>query len=145
MPNSKPGLMGDHHRAFAIKHLNLARHQAHRFARRHDIPFEDLIGVAYEGLCKAALGFDASKGFMPSSYVVPKVKGELLHYVRDFGYGLRISCALKELWMRGRRQLPLGYGDAEIASQLKVSLDRWLECRLACEFAPIPLDQAQLE
>ena len=70
---------------FAVSHLNLARQQARRFAIRHGLQYEELLGAAYEGLCKAAIGFDPALGHRPSSYVVPKVKGELLHHLRDTG------------------------------------------------------------
>ena len=68
--------MGPAERRFAEKHLNLARSQARRFASRHGLVYEDVLGAAYEGLCKAAMVFDHSRGHRPSSYVVPKVKGE---------------------------------------------------------------------
>ena len=64
--------------------------RAHRFVIRHGIPYDDLFGAAYEGLCVTALGIDASIGHRPSSYVVPKVKGELLHHLRD-------KAAMKEI------------------------------------------------
>jgi DNA-directed RNA polymerase specialized sigma subunit len=86
-----PRQLSPEQRQFAESHLNLAKQQARRFANRHGIPYDDLLGAAYEGLCKAALGFDASLGHRPSSYVVPKVKGELLHHLRDTGFLLRIT------------------------------------------------------
>lgn len=52
-------------RQFAETHLGLAQQQARRFAIRHQLDFEEVLGVAYEGLCKAAVGFDGSLGFRP--------------------------------------------------------------------------------
>jgi hypothetical protein len=69
--------------------------------------YDDLLGAAYEGLCKAALGFEPRRGHRPSSYVVPKVRGELLHHLRDTGFALSISHRLRELWLRARPPLPL--------------------------------------
>ena len=131
--------MNAEQRAFACEHLNLARHQAHRFARRTGVPFDELIGPAFEGLCKGAIGFDPSLGWKPSSYLVPKVKGELLHHVRDHGHLLRISHRLKELWMRGRKYRDLGWSDEEIASRCRVELAEWLDCRQACGQPPVSL------
>ena len=139
-PKPPRRVMGNAERQFALTHLNLARQQAHAFARRHGVPVEELLGPAYEGLCKAALGFDASRGWKPSSYVVPKVKGELLHHLRDTGYLPRISHRLRELWQRGRRYLPLALEDQQIADLLGVSLAEWLDCRRACGLPPISLD-----
>ena len=84
-------------RQFAVTHLNLARQQARRFAIRHGMAYEDVLGAANEGLCKAALGFEAERGHRPSSYIVSKVKGELLHYLRDKGFLLRITHRMREL------------------------------------------------
>lgn len=132
-------------RALACQHLGLARQQAHRFARRWSLPAEDLLGAAYEGLCKGAIGFDPSRGHRPSSYLVPKVRGELLHYMRDTGFCVRISHRLRELWIKARRPLALGLSDQEIAQQLSVPLEVWLDCRRACGQRPLPLQEVQPE
>ena len=64
---------------------------------RHGLQYEEVLGAAYEGLCKAAIGFDPALGHRPSSYVVPKVKGELLHHLRDTGFALHISHRLRDI------------------------------------------------
>ena len=126
-------------RLFAMAHLNLARRQAHAFSRRTAVSFDDLIGPAYEGLCKAAMGFDPKRGWRASSYVIPKVNGELLHYLRDTRYLLRISHRLRELWQRSKRYRHLALTDQEIADRCGVELAEWLECRRACGQPPLPL------
>lgn len=126
-------------RAFACRHLGLAHQQARRFARRWGLPVEELLSPAYEGLCKGAIGFDARRGHRPSSYLVAKVKGELLHHLRDTGFALRISHSLRELWIRSRRARTLGLSDHQIADQLRVPLATWLNCRRACGLRPAPL------
>ena len=128
-------------RAFACEHLGLARQQAHHFARRWQMQADDLLGPAYEGLCKGAIGFDPSRGHRPSSYLVPKVKGELLHHIRDTGFAVRISHRLRELWIRARRPLAEGLSDMQIAERLAVPLELWLECRRACGQRPVQLDE----
>jgi len=72
---------------------------------------------------------------------VAKVKGELLHHLRDTGFALRISHSLRELWIRSRRPRALGLSDAKIAAQLRVPLPTWLECRRACGQRPAPLPE----
>ena len=128
-------------RRFAECHLNLARQQARRFAVRHGLIYEEALSAAYEGLCKAALDFDASRGHRPSSYIVPKVKGELLHHLRDTGFLLRISHRARDLWMKARRPIALGCSDADIALALKIELGEWLEVRYACGMRPVPLEE----
>ncbi len=76
------------------------------------MPIEELLSPAYEGLCKGAAQFDAAKGYRPSSYLVSKVKGELLHHLRD----------------------------TEIAIRLGVPLALWLDCRQACGLRPGTLE-----
>jgi RNA polymerase sigma-B factor len=127
-------------RQFAETHLGLAQQQARRFAIRHQLDFEEVLGVAYEGLCKAAVGFDASLGFRPSSYVVPKVKGELLHHLRDTGFALRIPHRYRELWIKARRLVARGLEDQQIAEFLGVPLEVWLDVRLACGVTPVRLE-----
>lgn len=144
MPERARRPMTSAQRALACEHLGLARQQAHRFARRWSMPVDDLLGPAYEGLCKGAIGFDPSRGHRPSSYLVPKVKGELLHHIRDTGFALRISHRLRELWIRARRPLAQGHSDAQIAALLSVPLELWLDCRRACGQRPLPLDEQAL-
>ncbi|MCP9815194.1 RNA polymerase subunit sigma [Synechococcus sp. GreenBA-s] len=132
-------------RAFACQHLGLAHRQARRFAQRWQLSTDELLGPAYEGLCKGAIGFDPSLGHRPSSYLVPKVNGELLHHLRDTGYLLRISHRLRELWIKARRPLAQGLNDEEIARQLSVPLEVWLDCRRACGQRPVPLEEVQGE
>jgi DNA-directed RNA polymerase specialized sigma subunit len=132
--------MSEAQRRFAVTHINLARQQARRFSLRHGIPYDELLGAAYMGLCKGALGYDPSRGHRPSSYLVPKVKGELLHHLRDTGFQLRISHRAREFWMRARRPLALGLSDAEIARRCGVALSEWLECRRACGQRPLSLE-----
>jgi len=105
------------------------------------MPVEELLGPAYEGLCKGAIGYDPSLGHRPSSYLVPKVKGELLHHLRDTGFAVRIGHRLRELWIRSRRLRDQDLSDQAIAEQLEVPLQRWLECRQACGLRPIPLHE----
>lgn len=137
--------MTEDQRLFAVTHLNLARQQARRFAIRHGLEFEDVLGAAYEGLCKAAMGFDPSRGHRPSSYVVPKVRGEMLHHLRDTGFLLHISHRARELWIQARRPLALGFSDAQIAEALGIALEEWLEVRRACGQPPVPLHRLNRE
>jgi RNA polymerase sigma-B factor len=123
-----------------LSHLSLAHQQARRFALRHRLAYDDVLGAAYEGLCKAALGFDPSLGHRPSSYVVPKVKGELLHHLRDTGFALRICHRYRELWIKARRLVAQGRSDREIAEAMGVSVEVWVDVRLACGLAPLSLE-----
>lgn len=136
-----PKRMSAEQRAFAVRHLGLAHQQARRFALRHGLAYEEVLGPAYMGLCKAALGFDQSRGFRPSSYVVPKVKGELLHHLRDTGFAMRIPHRYRELWIKARRLVARGLEDQQIAEFLGVPLEVWLDVQVACGLPPLPLSR----
>jgi hypothetical protein len=127
--------------AFAVRHLGLAQQQARRFSIRHGLAYEDLLGPAYEGLCKAAMGFAPELGHRPSSYVVPKVKGELLHHLRDTGFAVRITHRYRELWIKARRLVAQGLEDEQIAEALQVPLPLWLDVQVACGLPPLPLEK----
>ena len=107
------------------------------------MPVDDLLGPAYEGWCTGAIDFDPSLSHRPSSYLVPKVKGELLHHLRDTGFCLRISHRLRELWIKARKYVAQGLSDQQIAEQLGVPLEKWLDCRNACGQRPVPLHEIQ--
>jgi RNA polymerase sigma-B factor len=123
----------------AADNLNLARREAWRFQRRTDMPYDDLESVAFIGLMKACHRFDASMGWKFSTYSVPKIRGELLHYARDSSFLLRLSHRMRENWVKGRRLLDRGGTDIEIAKELKLSMEEWLDTRQACSGAPLEL------
>lgn len=132
-------------RVFTCQHLGLARQQAHRFARRWNVPVDDLLSPACEGLCKGAIAYDPGRGHRPSSYLVSRVKGELLHHIRDTGFAVRIPHSLRELWFSGRKFLAQGLDDRQIAERLQVPLEQWLDCQQACASAPVPLHALGLD
>jgi RNA polymerase sigma-B factor len=45
--------------------------------------YEDLVQEGTIGLIKAIEGFDLSLGYCFSSYAMPSIRGEMLHYFRD--------------------------------------------------------------
>jgi RNA polymerase sigma-B factor len=61
--------------------LNLVRKIAHTFGNQAE--YNDLVQEGTIGLIKAIEGFDTSLNFLFSSYAVPTIKGEMLHYFRD--------------------------------------------------------------
>jgi RNA polymerase sigma factor (sigma-70 family) len=125
----------------AAENLNLARREAWRFHRRCDgkLAYDDLEAVAFLGLMKACHKFDASRGWKFSTYAVPKIRGELLHFVRDHSYLLRLSHRMRENWVKGRKLLDRGSNDQTVADSLGIELAEWLDTRSACSGAPLEL------
>ena len=68
----------------AEEHLGLVHLCANRF-RDRGIEYEELYSAGCLGLCKAAQGFDASRGLCFSTYAVPVIIGEIKRLFRDGG------------------------------------------------------------
>lgn len=119
--------------------LNLARSAAWRWHKRTGMEYSDLQSAAFLGLVKACRKFDPGLGFKISTYAVPTIRGELLHYVRDHSYMLRLSHRMRETWVKGRRLLDQGGSDQEIAEGLGIPLAEWLDTRTACSGPPLEL------
>ena len=142
--------MSHEQQELAANNLNLARREAWRIQRSTGIDYQTLESVAFEGLCKAAYRYDASrphpvtgKSMKFSSLATPTIRGELLHWVRDRTYAVRFSHKMRERWVKGRKLLYRGSNDLEIAAALEITKEEWLEVRKVCSGPPLELkDQA---
>lgn len=135
----------------ATDNLNLARREAWRSQRMTGIDYGTLESVAFEGLCKAAYRYDpemvserTGKPMKFSSIAVPTIRGEIMHYVRDKTYAIRLSHKMRERWIKGRKLLYRGATDLEVAQALEITKEEWLEVRKVCSGPPLELkEQAQ--
>ncbi len=129
-------------------HTGLVRKMAHKFSHQCNEPYEDLEQIGYFGLIRAIERFDPSQGYAFSSFAVPYIRGEMLHFLRDRSTLLKIPRRWQELYNEGqkiRKDLAMSLGrqpkDAEIASQLRVSVQEWQETKLAAQNRmPLSLD-----
>jgi RNA polymerase sigma-B factor len=129
-------------------HTGLVRKIAHKFSHQCHEPYEDLEQIGYFGLIRAIERFDPSQGYAFSSFAVPYIRGEMLHFLRDRSTLLKIPRRWQELYNEGqrvRKELSLSLGrspkDAEIAEKLRVSLQEWQETKLAAQNRmPLSLD-----
>lgn len=128
--------------------IGLVRKVAHQVSRKCAEPYEDLEQIGYLGLIRAIERFDMHQGSAFSSFAIPYIRGEMLHYLRDRGSMMRIPRRWQELYARGkklRKDLIEKFGrlpkDNEIAVALGVSVQEWSECQLALQNRlPISLD-----
>ena len=132
----------------ATDNLNLARREAWRLQRTTGIDYHTLESVAFEGLCKAAYRYDpdrphptTGKSMKFSSLAVPTIRGELLHWVRDRTYAVRLSHKMRERWVKGRKMLYRGSTDIEIAKELGITREEWQEVRKVCSGPPLELKE----
>lgn len=127
----------------ASDNINLARREAWRIQRTTGIEYAVLEGAAFLGLCKAVHRYDPESGYKFSSLATPTIRGELLHWVRDRTYAMRLSHKMRENWIKGRRMIFDGVSDVKIAEFLDIPLSEWQETRSACSGPPLELkDQA---
>lgn len=122
------------------RNLGLVRQVAHRISRQCSEPYEDLEQIGYLGLIRAIERFDPQQGCAFSSFAIPYIRGEMLHYLRDKGSVMRIPRRWQELYNKAnkiRKQLTVTLKrpptDWEIADALKVPLKEWNECQLALQ------------
>lgn len=126
----------------------LVRKVAHQVSRKCAEPYEDLEQIGYLGLIRAIERFDPQQGSAFSSFAMPYIRGEILHYLRDKSSVMRIPRRWQELHTKSkklRKQLTENLGrtpkDFEIAKALGVSLQEWNECQLVIQNRlPISLD-----
>ena len=86
---------------FIQDNLGLVHSLAARFKGR-GIEYEELFAAGCEGLVKAGLGFDESRGLKFSTYAVPVILGEIRRLFRDGGT-VKVSRGLKELSLKAAR------------------------------------------
>lgn len=128
----------------ASENINLARREAWRLQRTTDIDYDTLEGAALEGLCKAAYRYDPESGYKFSSLAVPTIRGELLHWIRDKTYAVRLTHKMRENWLKGRKMLYQGYQESKICDSLDISLSEWQEIVSVCSGPPLEInDQAK--
>ena len=118
--------------------MGLVRKVAHRLSHQCAEPYEDLEQCGYLGLITAIERFDPSQGFAFSSFAVPYIRGEILHFLRDRSNPVRIPRRWQQLKRDGekrRQALVMDLGrqpsEMEIAEALEISLDEWRSVKLA--------------
>jgi RNA polymerase sigma-B factor len=129
-------------------HTGLVRKMAHKFSHQCNESYEDLEQIGYFGLIRAIERFDPSQGYAFSSFAVPYIRGEMLHFLRDRSTLLKIPRRWQELYNEGqkiRKELALSLGrppkDSEIAMRLQISPQEWQETKLAAQNRmPLSLD-----
>jgi RNA polymerase sigma-B factor len=126
----------------------LVRKIAHRISHQCSEPYEDLEQIGYIGLIRAIERFDPSQGCAFSSFAVPYIRGEMLHFLRDRGTAVKIPRRWQDLQKEAQklqselmRQLGRSPSDQEMASALKISVREWREVKMAHKNrSPLSLD-----
>jgi RNA polymerase sigma-B factor len=129
--------------------MGLVRRVAHRLSQRTPVPYEDLQQLGSLGLILAIERFNPQHGCAFSSFAIPYIRGEMLHYLRDHSHLIRIPRRWQSLQRQGHRiqeQLTTQLGrtptHVEIAAHLGVELKIWEEARTSLQQPPLSLDVA---
>ncbi|MEB3292161.1 MAG: RNA polymerase sigma factor SigF [Synechococcales bacterium] len=126
----------------------LVRKIAHRISHQCAEPYEDLEQIGYLGLIRAIERFNPNQGCAFSSFAVPYIRGEMLHFLRDRSGTVKIPRRWQQLNKEGqkiREALTLNLKrqptDDEIAVELGVSVQEWRDSKLAAKNRlPLSLD-----
>ena len=117
-----------------LENIGLACMVARRQSLRGPEEFEDLGQELTLGLIVGVENFDHVRGVKPSSYLISRANGQVLHYRRDRATRIRIPWRLRDLYVKGERlqekRQKMGLerlSDVDLAASLNVSLDRWLD------------------
>jgi len=126
----------------------LVRKIAHRVSHQCAEPYEDLEQIGYMGLIRAIERFDPYQGCAFSSFAVPYIRGEMLHFLRDRSGTVKIPRRWQQLNKEGQKvretltaTLRRQPTDEEIADELGVPVQEWRDSRMTTRNRlPLSLD-----
>jgi RNA polymerase sigma-B factor len=126
----------------------LVRKIAHRISHQCAEPYEDLEQIGYLGLIRAIERFNPHQGCAFSSFAVPYIRGEMLHFLRDRSGTVKIPRRWQQLNKEGQKVrealaliLKRQPSDDEVAAELGVSVQEWRDSKLAAKNRlPLSLD-----
>lgn len=88
---------------------------------KNKVDFEDLYQVGRIGLLKAIESFDSTRKNKFSTYAYTKIRGEILHYLRDKEPAMKIPRKYWEAYPLIKKMQEKGKAREEIQSKLKIS------------------------
>ena len=125
-----------------LDHLGLARLAARRQVRKGREDYDDLFQESCIGVLRGIERFDPSRGFRPSSYLISRATGQILHYRRDRAECFRIPWRLRDLAVKSARlqqeMEAIGkprLSEQDLANRLGVSQGRLRQAREAVRMA----------
>jgi RNA polymerase sigma-B factor len=128
--------------------VGLVRKIAHRISHQCAEPYEDLEQIGYLGLIRAIERFNPNQGCAFSSFAVPYIRGEMLHFLRDRSGTVKIPRRWQQINKEGQRvrealalELNRQPSDDEVALELGVTVQEWRDSKLAAKNRlPLSLD-----
>ena len=126
----------------------LVRKIAHRVSHQCAEPYEDLEQIGFIGLIRAIERFNPTQGCAFSSFAVPYIRGEMLHFLRDRGSAIKVPRRWQDLQKEGQKvqirlvkELDRQPTDNEIAATMNISIQEWRDIKMAVKNRlPLSLD-----
>lgn len=128
--------------------MGLVRQVAYRISRQCPEPYEDLEQCGSLGLISAIERFDTAHGHAFSSFAIPSIRGEILHFLRDHTKTIRIPRRWHQLYQQSQKFRPIlaeelsrQPTEQELANKLDLSIQEWSLVKLAVSNrVPLSLD-----
>ena len=134
-----------------LDHLGLVHLVAQRQRQKSTDSYDDLVQESALGALAAVQGFDGERGCRPSTYIVSRANGQILHYRRDRSSIIRVPWRHRDLALKAERlqnqRAVLGLpalSETELSTQLGVTIDRLQACcRSVQDCKALSLDHPQ--
>lgn len=108
------------------QHMGLVRKVAYSYRAKSTVALEDLEQVGTIGLINAINKFDPDRGYKLSTYAVPLIRGEILHYLRDKANPIKAPRTYSEIFQSvNRLSVRKGISALEAAAIKNVSAEKW--------------------
>ena len=121
-----------------LEHIGLACMVGRRQSLRGPEELDDMMQESKLGLIIGIDNFDHDRGWKPSSYLISRSNGQVLHYRRDRASTIRIPWRLRDLYVKGQqvqeKRQKMGLkrlSDVDLAVSLNVSVNRWQDAVFA--------------
>ncbi len=134
-----------------LDHLGLVHLVAQRQLQKSTDSYDDLVQESALGALAAVERFDEERGCRPSTYIVSRANGQILHYRRDRSSIIKVPWRHRDLAIKAERLqkqqtvrgLP-ALSEAELAMHLGVGLEKLQACcRGVQNCKTLSLDQPQ--
>lgn len=126
--------------ALVTQHIGLVHKVAYSYSKKSTVALEDLEQIGIIGLIAACEKFDPSRGYKFSTYAVPLVRGEILHYLRDKSTPIRAPRFETEAFAKVRRHSALEGISLEAARILGLATLNGIRLSTLCQF-PVSLQR----
>lgn len=131
----------------------LVHKEAHHWCDNCSENYDDLSQIGFLGLITAIERFECDKAVNFSTFAIPYIRGQILHYLRDKSNSIRIPRRCLNLQRKAkkmvkelRNELQRQPNELEICQKLGISTQEWEEVKLAQEnTTPISLDNTSGE